>query len=102
MSYKKNSGSTGAVMMIEQIIKESADVEAKALAAENEAQADYEQFMADSAASKDAAEKNIVNKQMARAQASEANINAKTDRQETIENILKVGEHSVALHQQCD
>merc|ERR1719420_120927 len=102
MSYKKSSGATGAVMMIEQIIKESADVEAKALAAENEAQADYEEFMADSAASKEAAEKNIVNKQMAKAQAEEANINAKADRQGTIENILKLGEHSVALHQQCD
>lgn len=102
MSYKKSAGSTGAVMMIEQIIKESADVESKALAAENEAQADYEQFMADSAASKEAAEKNIVNKQMAKAQAEEANINAKADRQGTIENILKLGEHSVALHQQCD
>merc|ERR1719420_1132121 len=101
-SYSKNAGSTGAVMMIEQIIKESADVEAKALAAENEAQASYEQFMADSSASKEAAEKNIVNKQMAKAQAEEANINAKADRSETIDNLLKLGEHSVALHQQCD
>jgi chromosome segregation ATPase len=101
-SYSKSAGSTGAVMMIEQIIKESADVEAKALAAENEAQAAYEQFMADSAASKEAAEKNIVNKQMAKAQAEQANINAKADRSETIENILKLGEHSVALHQKCD
>lgn len=101
-SYSKNAGSTGAVMMIEQIIKESADVEAKALAAENEAQASYEQFMADSTASKDAAQQNIVNKQMAKAQAEGALVNAKADRSETIENLLKLGEHSVALHQQCD
>merc|ERR1719327_93149 len=101
-SYSKSAGSTGAIMMIEQIIKESADVEAKALAAENEAQAAYEQFMADSAASKSAAEQNIVNKQMAKAQAEEASINAKADRKETIDNLLKLGEHSVALHQQCD
>lgn len=101
-SYSKSAGSSGAVMMIEQIIKESADVEAKAVAAENEAQSSYEQFMTDSAASKAAAEQNIVNKQMARAQAEEANINAKADQRETIDNLLKLGEHSVALHQQCD
>jgi hypothetical protein len=101
-TYKKNASGSGAVMMIEMIIKESADVEAKALQAENEAQASYEAFMADSSASKDAAQRSIVNKSKARGGVLEAKVQAESERAATIDNILKLGEHSVALHQDCD
>merc|ERR1719171_747552 len=45
--YKKSGGATAVMMMIEGIINESKDVEAKALKAENDAQADYETFIKD-------------------------------------------------------
>merc|ERR1719389_1020833 len=41
-TYKKSAGSTGVMMMIDMIITEAADVEKKALVAENDAQATYE------------------------------------------------------------
>jgi len=101
-TYKKNASGSGAVMMIETIIKESADVEAKALSAENEAQAAYEEFMSNSAASKEAAGRSIVNKSKARGEVLEAMVQAKSERAATIDTLLKLGEHSVALHQSCD
>jgi len=101
-TYKKNAGGSSVTMMIQSIIKDSADVEKAALRGENEAQAAYEEFMADSTASKEAAERNIVNKSKSRGEASEAKVQAESDRAATIDNILSLGEHSVALHQDCD
>jgi len=101
-SYSKSAGSTGVMMMIESIIKESADVEKKALNAENESQKAYEEFIADSNASVAAATENINNKTGQMASAEKELIAAKDDLKNTIDDLLKLGEHNVALHQQCD
>merc|ERR1719428_998128 len=50
-TYKKSAGSTGVMMMIDMIITEAADVEKKALVAENDAQKTYEEFIAETNAS---------------------------------------------------
>merc|ERR1719311_314919 len=88
--------------MIESIIKESEDVEKKALNAENEAQGDYEEFIADSNASVDAMNANAVSKSQQSAKAEKDKIAASDDLKATIDNLLKLGEINVGLHQSCD
>merc|ERR1719265_350253 len=47
-SYKKNAGAGPVMGMIEQIIEDSKKLEAESVAAEKQAQADYEGFVKDS------------------------------------------------------
>merc|ERR1719386_101365 len=90
------------IMMIEGIIKEAKDIETKALSEENEAQADYETFLADSDASLKAMATDITNKSEAVAAADKEKVAAEADLAHTIQTILDLGKASVALHQDCD
>merc|ERR1719335_1225191 len=101
-TYKKSAGSTGVIMMIEAIIKESADVEKDALNAENEAQKDYEELIADSNKSVDAMSSGVASKTEECAKAEKDKIAAEADLKATTEDLLLLGEHNVALHQDCD
>merc|ERR1719375_1724515 len=100
--YKKSGAAGGVMMMIEMIIKESKDVEAKALKAENDAQAAYEEFIKDSNNSISAAATDITNKSGEQAEANKGSIETANDVKATIDELLKLGEMSVALHQECD
>merc|ERR1719335_505698 len=101
-TYKKSAGSTGVIMMIEAIIKESADVEKDALNAENEAQKSYEELISDSNKSVEAMSSGVASKTAECAKAEKEKIAASDDRDATIQDLLKLGEHNVALHQDCD
>lgn len=90
------------IAMIEGIIKEAKDVETKALAEENEAQADYETFMADSDATLKAYATDITNKSEALAAADKEHVGAADDLKHTIGEILDLGKANAALHQECD
>merc|ERR1719327_532287 len=90
------------IAMIEGIIKEAKDVETKALAEENEAQADYETFMADSDAALKAYATDITNKSEALAAADKEHVGAADDLKHTIGEILDLGKANAALHQECD
>lgn len=90
------------MMMIEGIIKEAKDIEAKALKEENEAQADYETFLADSDESIKAMSTDVVSKSEAIAAADKEKVEAEDDLTHTIDTILDLGKASVALHQECD
>merc|ERR1719456_775461 len=70
-TYKKNSGSSGVMAMIETLVDESAQLEADAMKAEADSQAAYESFMKDSTAANEAASKSVNNKsgQMAKTDA---------------------------------
>jgi hypothetical protein len=100
--YQKSGAAGGVMMMIEMIVKESKDVEAKALKAENDAQATYEQFIKDSNASISAAATDITNKSGELAAADKGSVEAANDLTATIDELLKLGDMSVALHQECD
>jgi len=101
-TYKKSGGGSGAVILIEGILKESADIEAKAMHGENESQAAYEGFISDSNASIDAATQGVVSKQQSQAKADSSKIDAQGDLRHTVGEILSLGEYSVALHGDCD
>merc|ERR1719198_824294 len=88
--------------MIDTIIEESKAVEKKAVDAENEAQAAYEQFIVDANDSMAAAQKEIMNKTSNIAAADKQKISDSEDLSGTINDLLELGEISVGLHQECD
>merc|ERR1719265_2188814 len=88
--YKKSGAAGGVMMMIEMIIKESKDVEAKSLKAENEAQATYEEFIQDSNNSIAAASESVINKSGERAEADKGKVETANDVQSTIEELIKL------------
>merc|ERR1719463_324752 len=88
--YKKSGAAGGVMMMIEMIIKESKDVEAKSLKAENDAQAAYEEFIKDSNNSISAAAADITNKSGELAEADKGSIETANDVKATIDELLKL------------
>merc|ERR1719473_1899979 len=100
--YSKHGGGNLIVSLLGSIITESEDVEKKALNAENEAQKAYEEYIADSNASNSAAATNIMNKSGSKAKAEQDKIATTESRDATIQDLLLLGEHNAALHQDCD
>merc|ERR1719191_807781 len=100
--YSKHGGGNIVVSLLQSIIGESEDVEKKALNAENDAQKTYEEYIADSNAANAAASENIMNKSGSKAKAEKDKIQATESRDATIQDLLLLGEHNVALHQDCD
>merc|ERR1719359_1279971 len=88
--------------MMEGIIKESEHVEKMALKAENDAQAAYEEFISDSNASITAMQNDVTSKTEEKAKADKEKVEAEQDLASTIDDLIKLGEYNVALHQDCD
>jgi len=101
-TYGKSAGGSHVLNLLANIVKESADVEKKALAAENEAQTAYESYIAMSNAANTAATNSIVSKSGEMAGADKDKIQATESRDATIEELLLLGERNAALHQDCD
>jgi len=100
-TYAKGNGG-GAMAMIQDVIKESKDLETKAIAAETDAQAAYEGFIKDSNKLVTANQESIGNKSGAKAQADEELALARGDLKTTIADILSLDEVAKNLHSQCD
>jgi len=101
-TYSKHGGGNIVVSLLQSVINESEDVESKALKAENDAQKAYEEYIAESNASITAASDNIMAKTGSLAKADKDKITTTADRDNTIQDLLMLGEHNAALHQDCD
>merc|ERR1719207_27860 len=101
-TYSKHGGGNIVVSLLQGVISESEDVEKKALNAENAAQKAYEEYISDSNAAVAAATANVMSKTEAMAMADKDKIQASESRDATIQDLLLLGEHNVALHQDCD
>merc|ERR1719198_2515325 len=88
--------------MLEHIIQESKDVEAKAVKGEQESTADYNTFVSDSNAAITAAQESITTKTGEIAKSKKSLIDAKADLKTSIDDLLTLGEASATLHQECD
>merc|ERR1719324_568375 len=78
-SYKKNSGASPVIGMIEQIIEDSKALESEAVAGETEAQAAYEKFVKDSNSLIKQLSASVAEKNKASAKAKEDVTQAKSD-----------------------
>merc|ERR1719327_2415921 len=86
--------------MIEDIMKESKDLEMKALSDENDSQIAYEGFIKESNKSIKTATDGITNKSKSKADMDLSQ--AKGDLKMTIDQLLKLGEMAAETHNQCD
>merc|ERR1719379_562721 len=100
-TYAKGNGG-GAMAMIQDVIKESKELETQAIADEQTAQAAYEGFIKDSNKLITANQESIANKSGAKAEADEALALAHGDLKTTIADILALDEVAKNLHGQCD
>lgn len=100
--YKKAGGATGALGLLEMIIKEAAGEEKESVADEQEAQSDYEVFMKDSFASISANNVEITDKSEQLAKGDGKRTLSETDLASTQDDLVKLGEYSNELHRRCD
>merc|ERR1719454_2666204 len=88
--------------MIEKIINEAKELEGEARRAEDEAQAAYEDFVTDTNASIEAKQKDIANKQEAKALAESDLVETKKDLEENALELERLANYAIELHQKCD
>jgi len=100
--YKKAGGATGALGLLEMIIKESKSEEASALSDEQESQKDYEGFFIDGTDLLGKATQEITDKTEELAKADGELTMAEADLESTNTDIINLKQHKVDLHSDCD
>merc|ERR1719161_161729 len=101
-TYAKSGGGGKVMAMIEDVVKESKEIETQAIADETSAQAAYEGFIKDSNKLISSNTDDIANKSSAKAKADAELAQAKGDLKGTIETILTLADTAKTLHDQCD
>jgi len=101
-ALKKNSGSSGVMGLLEQIIEDSAALEKEAVAGETEAQATYESFVKESNAVIAQLSSAVTSKTKAVSGSQVELEQAKADLNSTGEEIMSLEQFRADLHQQCD
>jgi len=101
-AYKKNSGSSSVMGLLEQIVEDSKKVEAEATAGENQAQATYETFVKNSNSVIEELSQSITDKTKAIAGAMVDASQAKSDHESTVGELDALDAYKADLHQQCD
>lgn len=100
--YKKNAGSTGVVMLLGGVIKESEATESKATATEQESQAAYEGYVKESNTLVDALNKGVAEKTGALAKADGAIARTKKDQMDNLAELENLHNIAAELHKSCD
>jgi len=99
---KKNAGGSPVISLLEQIIEESVAVEKEAIEAEQEAQADYAEFVKDTAASIQALNEAIVAKTDNIAAAEVDKENTEMAAKAATEKLENLAAYAADLHEDCD
>jgi len=100
--YKPSAGAGGIMSMIEKLIQDAKDLNAKSKQGENEAQASYEALVADTNGSVDELTKQVAAKTEAVAKAKKDKINAEGDLADTMEELEGLFKYNADLHAECD
>eukprot|EP00928_Gymnodinium_smaydae_P070348 TRINITY_DN5419_c0_g2_i2.p1 TRINITY_DN5419_c0_g2~~TRINITY_DN5419_c0_g2_i2.p1 ORF type:complete len:704 (-),score=230.98 TRINITY_DN5419_c0_g2_i2:90-2201(-) len=100
--YEQNAGGARVLQMLEQVHTDSSKLEDEALAAENDAQSAYENFMKDSNKAIKKYSESITSMTEARATAKESLSMAKNDLKQTVEELGGLSETLGDLHKSCD
>jgi hypothetical protein len=102
MEYKKSSGASGVMSMIEKLIYDTKDITADSKKSESEAQAAYEALIADTNASVENLTKEITSKSKAKAQAKKDLSATGSDLADAIKELENLGKTNADLHSDCD
>jgi septal ring factor EnvC (AmiA/AmiB activator) len=100
--YKKSSGSTGVMSMIEKLIYDTKDITAESKKSEGEAQAAYEALVADTNESIADLSKEITSKTKAKAQAKKDLSMTNGDIGDAATELENLGKYNGDLHGECD
>eukprot|EP00746_Dinoflagellata_sp_MGD_P073092 gnl/MRDRNA2_/MRDRNA2_29667_c0_seq1.p1 gnl/MRDRNA2_/MRDRNA2_29667_c0~~gnl/MRDRNA2_/MRDRNA2_29667_c0_seq1.p1 ORF type:complete len:679 (-),score=204.94 gnl/MRDRNA2_/MRDRNA2_29667_c0_seq1:67-2103(-) len=101
-AYQKNSGSGGAMGMLQSIIADSKMVEADATHDEQDAQTAYESFVKDSNTEIASLNKEITDKTSLKAQADGDKVAAEADHKATMSDLEDLSNLAGNLHRSCD
>mmetsp|Transcript_37486 Transcript_37486/g.60071 ORF Transcript_37486/g.60071 Transcript_37486/m.60071 type:complete len:730 (-) Transcript_37486:74-2263(-) len=102
MEYKKSSGASGVMSLIEKLIYDTKDITAESKKSESEAQAAYEALIADTNASIDNLTKEITSKTKAKAQAKKDLTLTQQDHADAVTELENLGKTNADLHAECD
>jgi len=100
--YKKSSGSTGVMSMIEKLIYDTKEITAESKKSEGEAQAAYEALVGDTNDSVLGLSREIASKTKARAKAKKDLAMTSGDLADTERDIENLGKTNADLHAECD
>jgi len=100
--YKKAGGSHGVLGMIEQIMKDTAAMEAEAVRAENSAQSAYESFAKKTAEGIAAKQKELNDKAVDKAKAEGNFVQARESKEGTGRELKGLADSLKQLHDSCD
>merc|ERR1719401_2647459 len=100
--YKNSQASGGVMAMIEQIITDAKAMEAATIRAEADAQKAYEDFVAETNASIDAKNRDIVSKSEDKAKAESDLVETKEDKEAVMLELEDLSNYNAELHAECD
>merc|ERR1740138_874127 len=100
--YSKNAGSVSVMGLIQQIIGDSVALEKESIAAETQAQADYEKFTGDTTAENKALGELIVFKTKAVASAKVEKSDTEATHEATVDELESLAQANADLHSECD
>jgi hypothetical protein len=100
--YDQNTGGKRVIALLEDVLKDSKQTEAEAIAAESDSQAAYETFMKDSNKSLTAYQKAITSMMASKAETEESLTMAESDLAATMKTLEDLNEVLLGLHKSCD
>jgi len=102
MEYKPSAGSKGAMQMIEKLIYDTKEVTAESRKSESEAQAAYEQLVADTNESVLSLQREVASKMRARGDARKENTSTEADISDAVKELAGLAKTNADLHTDCD
>jgi len=102
MEYKKSAGATGVMSMIEKLVDEAKQLMVDSKKSEQEAQAAYEDLIANSNASIAALTEEVTTKSKNKAKAHKALIQTESDIMDTFKELEGLHKENADLHSECD
>merc|ERR1719473_132138 len=100
--YKQSSGSGGVMGMIEQIIRDTEQLEAEAVKAETDAQKAYEEYVKDTNASIEEKTRMITDKTSEKAEAEEDKTATSEGKETAMSEMQQLSNENADLHKACD
>merc|ERR1719160_2171263 len=102
IEYKKSAGASGVMSMIEKLIYDAKDLEAESKKSEQEAQTQYETFLADTNAAVAELSKAVVTKSENKAKAEKELVETEEALGFTMTDLEDLAKYKAGLHDDCD
>merc|ERR1712083_980477 len=97
-----SKGAKGVMEMIEKLVYDAKELRADSVKAESDAQAAYEQNVADTNDSVDGLQKQIVEQTAAKVQAEKDKLETESDHADTVKELEGLAKYNAELHAECD